>query len=228
MVIIKFSFSFKKNKQETIPQPQSPTAPLFDEDLNKNESMNTSFDVNKSSLKKSKYGLRNVVIPSDVSQEFLRIAQANTSRNIETCGILAGKLQQSVFVISHCIVPKQSGCSDTCTTEKEGELFDIIDKLDLITLGWIHTHPSQTAFLSSVDMHSQYAYQIMIPEAIAIVCAPKYNDVATFFLTPNFGVKSIGDCREGGFHMHPTNPALFEVISQFNDDFKFNFLNISF
>jgi hypothetical protein len=46
--------------------------------------------------------------------------------------------QQSVFVISHCIIPKQNGCSDTCTTEKEGELFDIIDKLDLITLGWIH------------------------------------------------------------------------------------------
>ena len=189
---------------------------------------NNSFDVNKSSLKRSKYDLRNIIQPSDLSQEFLRIAQNNTSRNIETCGILAGKLQQSVFVISHCIIPKQSGCSDTCTTEQEGELFDIIDKLDLITLGWIHTHPSQTAFLSSVDMHSQYAYQIMIPEAIAIVCAPKYNDVATFFLTPNYGIKVIGDCREGGFHLHPPTPALFEKCDHVSIDsnMKINIVDI--
>jgi hypothetical protein len=36
--------------------------------------------------------------------------------------------------------------------------------------------------------------------------------VSTFFLTPNYGVKAIGDCKEGGFHVHATNPSLFEVI----------------
>ena len=28
----------------------------------------------------------------------------------------------------------------------------------LSVLGWIHTHPTQTAFLSSVDMHTQFGY----------------------------------------------------------------------
>ena len=34
------------------------------------------------------------------------------------------------------------------------------------------THPSQTAFMSSVDLHTHYSYQVMLDEAIAIVVAP--------------------------------------------------------
>lgn len=30
--------------------------------------------------------------------------------------------------------------------------------------------------MSSVDLHTHYSYQLMMPEAIAIVCAPKYNE----------------------------------------------------
>ena len=37
------------------------------------------------------------------------------------------------------------------------------------------THPSQTAFMSSVDLHTHCSYQIMLDEAIAIVCAPKFS-----------------------------------------------------
>ena len=38
------------------------------------------------------------------------------------------------------------------------------------------THPTQTAFLSSVDLHTHFPYQQLMPEAIAIVCAPKFNE----------------------------------------------------
>lgn len=38
------------------------------------------------------------------------------------------------------------------------------------------THPTQTAFLSSVDLHTHCSYQIMLPEAIAIVCSPKFSE----------------------------------------------------
>ncbi len=37
----------------------------------------------------------------------------------------------------------------------------------------IHTHPTQSCFMSSMDLHTHVAYQQMLPEAIAIVCAPK-------------------------------------------------------
>jgi len=41
-----------------------------------------------------------------------------------------------------------------------------------MTLGWIHTHPQYDLFLSAVDLHNQIAYQMQLPEAIAIVSSP--------------------------------------------------------
>lgn len=41
---------------------------------------------------------------------------------------------------------------------------------------YLQTHPTQTSFMSSVDLHTHYSYQLMMPEAIAVVCAPKYNE----------------------------------------------------
>lgn len=43
-----------------------------------------------------------------------------------------------MFRVTHIIVPKQKGQSDSCETTHEEELFDAQDKYDLITLGWIH------------------------------------------------------------------------------------------
>ena len=40
--------------------------------------------------------------------------------------------------ITHIIMPKQVGTADSCITESEEEIFDTLDKYDLITLGWIH------------------------------------------------------------------------------------------
>lgn len=40
----------------------------------------------------------------------------------------------------------------------------------------LQTHPTQTAFLSSVDLHTHCSYQLMLPEAVAIVCSPKHKE----------------------------------------------------
>lgn len=50
-----------------------------------------------------------------------------------------------------------------------------LHRYDLLTLGWIHTHPSQSCFLSSVDLHTQYSYQLMCGESVAVVLAPRYE-----------------------------------------------------
>ncbi|ONK72870.1 uncharacterized protein A4U43_C04F24260, partial [Asparagus officinalis] len=60
-----------------------------------------------------------------------------------------------------------------CSTTNEEEIFEFQDKQSLFTLGWIHTHPTQSCFMSSIDVHTHYSYQIMLPEAIAIVMAPR-------------------------------------------------------
>ena len=91
-----------------------------------------------------------------------RYSTSNTRSGIESCGILAGSLRekQGVFVISTLIIPKQEGTSDTVQALNEEEIFDVQDKRALYPLGWIHTHPTQTCFLSSVDVHTQCGYQV--------------------------------------------------------------------
>lgn len=46
------------------------------------------------------------------------------------------------LIITHVIISKQEGTSDTCTTSNEEEIFDYQDQHNLITLGWIHVSPS--------------------------------------------------------------------------------------
>uniref|UniRef100_A0A673ZUN8 STAM binding protein like 1 n=1 Tax=Salmo trutta TaxID=8032 RepID=A0A673ZUN8_SALTR len=155
-------------------------------------------------------GLRRVVIPRDLTYKFLLLADTNTARGIETCGVLCGKLTQNEFLLTHVVVPKQSAGPDYCDMENVEELFSFQDHHSLLTLGWIHTHPTQTAFLSSVDLHTHGSYQLMLPEAIAIVCSPKHNDTGVFRLTSS-GMGEVARCRLKGFHPHSKDPPLFSI-----------------
>lgn len=162
--------------------------------------------------------LRQVIVPASLMSKFLRLAEDNTHANKETCGILAGILERDQLKITHVVVPKQTGTADSCSTNNEEEIFHYQDQHNLITLGWIHTHPTQTAFLSSVDLHTQCSYQLMMPEAIAIVCAPKYNETGYFALTPDYGMQFITNCRQTGFHPHPNDPPLFHSVNHIRVD----------
>lgn len=77
---------------------------------------------------------------------------------------MAGKLdsQQGTFSITTLIVPKQEGTSDTVQALAEEEIFEAQDSRGLYPMGWIHTHPTQTCFLSSIDVHTQCGYQASI------------------------------------------------------------------
>jgi hypothetical protein len=59
---------------------------------------------------------------------------------------------------------------------------------------------------------------IIITEAIAIVCAPSFNTTKTFILSPDFGLKEIGECQKGGFHPHTITPSLFEECDHVRED----------
>lgn len=148
--------------------------------------------------------LRSVFLPSTLRSRFLSFAAANTRRNLETCGILCGTLVSNALFISRLIIPEQTSTSDTCETTNESAIFDYCDSEDLIMLGWIHTHPSQTCFMSSRDLHTHSGYQVMLPESIAIVCAPSKNpDWGVFRLTDPPGLKTVLNCTQSGlFHPH--------------------------
>lgn len=166
--------------------------------------------------------LRTIFLPPDLRHRFLSLALPNTRANLETCGILCGTLISNALFISKLVIPDQESTSDTCETVNESGLFDYVDGEDLMVLGWIHTHPTQTCFMSSRDLHTHCGYQVMMPESIAIVCAPSKDrsventcDIAiaviangscrwgVFRLTDPPGMKSILNCNQTGlFHPH--------------------------
>ncbi|KAH6769619.1 hypothetical protein C2S52_014422 [Perilla frutescens var. hirtella] len=143
-------------------------------------------------------------IPVKIMEDFLRLARENTAKNLETCGVLAGSLKNRVFHITTLIIPKQESTSDSCQTLNEEEIFEVQDTRSLFPLGWIHTHPTQTCFMSSVDLHTHYSYQVMLPEAIAIVMAPTdtQSPHGIFHLSDPGGVSVIRSCQQRGFHPH--------------------------
>ena len=56
--------------------------------------------------------MRTVVCPIEIVAEFLKIAQPNTSKNVETCAILAGNEIDGQLAITTLIIPTQTGKSD--------------------------------------------------------------------------------------------------------------------
>lgn len=108
---------------------------------------------------------RRLIVSVELFDAFAELVRPNTVRDIETCGILAGTLvpmfklvtdlqKNNCFIVTHVIIPKQTGSSDTCAMTHEDEVFSYQEENDLLTLGWIHTHPSHQLFLSSVDLHT--------------------------------------------------------------------------
>jgi STAM-binding protein len=119
--------------------------------------------------------IRYVFLPSSLRREFLKIAEPNTKRGIEMCGMLCGSVINGALFVTCLLIPEQNCTSDTCETVNESAMLDYCINEDLLIIGWIHTHPTQTCFMSSRDLHTQAGYQVMMPESIAIVCAPKFE-----------------------------------------------------
>lgn len=97
-------------------------------------------------------------------------------------------------------------------------LFQVLDfalSSGLICVGWIHTHPSQSCFLSSIDLHTSLGYQVLCNEALAIVVAPtdhQYQPCGVFRLT-EYGIAYLKTCHRRGFHKHSdAQMPLYEVV----------------
>ncbi|RDB17318.1 AMSH-like protease sst2 [Hypsizygus marmoreus] len=152
--------------------------------------------------------LRTVTLPRGCLPRFLTLAKANTDMNMETCGLLLGRDRGGKFLVTTLLIPKQHSTSDTCTMDEEELVMQFTEERDLITLGWIHTHPSQSCFMSSVDLHTHSGFQCMLPESFAVVCAPKSNpNFGIFRLTDPPGLKTVLECTaKEAFHPHPDLP----------------------
>ncbi|XVE75041.1 hypothetical protein DITRI_Ditri12bG0065600 [Diplodiscus trichospermus] len=150
--------------------------------------------------------LQDVHISARLMEDFLELAKDNTEKDLETCGVLGAFLEKETFYVTTLIIPKQESTSNSCQAINEEEIFAIQNERSLFPVGWIHTHPSQSCFLSSIDLHTQYSYQVMVPEAFAIVLAPTdgSRSCGIFRLSDPSGMSILKECQEKGsqFHSH--------------------------
>lgn len=128
--------------------------------------------------------IRPVFLPTQLREAFLNIAADNTRKGLEMCGILCGRPVNNALFINCLLIPQQKSTPDTCETENESAMLDYCINEDLLMVGWIHTHPTQTCFMSSRDLHTQAGYQVMMPESIAIVCSPRHQPSYVISLLP--------------------------------------------
>ncbi|CAD6193554.1 unnamed protein product [Caenorhabditis auriculariae] len=145
---------------------------------------------------------KNYAIPCDLVEKFLKCCAENTKNNIQTCGVLAGRKLRDRYIITHVLVPKQSGTADYCVGQGEEEVSCILDNASLLTLGWIQTNPKSKAHMSPMDFHTQHAYQKIMKESVAVICAPAHDEVTAFTMTPR-GMEVLSECKLTGNHPHP-------------------------
>ena len=161
----------KPHISATPPAPDSPVPSTPQPSLKP-----STFTFQPSAYLESGVPLRTIFLPPTLRSTFLTLAQSNTRSNLETCGMLCGTLISNALFVSKLVVPEQESTSDTCEMLNEAALFDYVDGEDLMVLGWIHTHPTQTCFMSSRDLHTHAGYQMMMAESVAIVCAPSKGE----------------------------------------------------
>lgn len=179
--------------------------------------------------------LRTIFLPKRLRHRFVDVAEPNTAAHLETCGILCGTLIRNAFFITKLVIPEQTSTSDTCEMINEEALYTYIDAQpeDLMVLGWIHTHPTQTCFMSSRDLHTHVWYQIQMPESIAIVCSPsKEPSWGVFRLTDPPGIGAIKTCSKPGiFHPHDETHLFTDVLGRpghvlEHNDLKFEMVDL--
>lgn len=99
----------------------------------------------------------------------------------ETIGLLIGREENGVVHVEDVRLGDQTGnavhvqVSEAELTQAAIEISERLD--DQVIVGWIHTHPGLSAFMSTTDISTQLLYQSLMPNAIAIVVDPtKYGE----------------------------------------------------
>ena len=96
---------------------------------------------------------------------------SNTEREIG--GYLIGKVSKNKLIITEAIFATAES-NPTYVAFDNMMQFRIIEELERkgiseTIVGWFHTHPGHTCFMSGTDVATQQIYQALMPEAIAMV-----------------------------------------------------------
>ena len=158
------------------------------------------------------------LVPDFVVAKFKIFAENNFKAGIESLGYLFGKkvhiakYKRELWVVECLFLPLQTGTKDTCqvsSSHRAERVVELCEKSKWELVGWIHTHPTYDAFLSSVDQHMHFMWQRDNKDCVAAVVGRDGN--TQFFRLSDAGMDFIPKCTgdgPDGFHVHP--PDMFE------------------
>jgi len=159
-------------------------------------------------------------MPSALMEYFIRFAAANTRKKNETLAYVAGFIQEEdkkeVLVAKALHLPLRDGTPDSCwQTSPMLEYFDFLCTNKLVQVGWIHTHPTQTNFLSSVDLHTQHKHVTLQGDPRGLAFVVSYKDKKptwAAFRESEIGSYMLGKCRAEGHHESCAKPFFYERV----------------
>eukprot|EP00969_Alexandrium_andersonii_P198419 8763266-Alexandrium_andersonii.AAC.1 len=111
--------------------------------------------------------------------------------------------KQKITYISELFFPEQAGDKTSVWTvdgDSEVRLQEYIEESGMYIQGWIHSHPTFSAFLSSIDAHMQHGLQALNPRAIAVVTDG--DDQAHVFRLNMLGMTTCKNCTASGDAAH--------------------------
>jgi len=121
--------------------------------------------------------------------------------------MLLGEYKGGRYIVTTLLVPKQHVTRDSCKVDEEELVVQFVEGRSLFTLGWIRTHPTQSCFMTSPDLHSLSGFQKMLPASFAVVCAPTSTPTFGIFRLTDPGLQTILECNATEpFHSHPEGP----------------------
>lgn len=139
--------------------------------------------------------LRKIEVTLDAMAEMLKYDHNHHGR--ETAGLLWGTFEDGILRVSEIDVGEQEG-NAVHVEISDKALADAAIKMSMrtdnkIIVGWWHTHPGLSSFMSSTDITTQNMYQNLFPEAIGIVF-----DAVKFMQTGNpldldYGIYQVRD-----------------------------------
>lgn len=140
----------------------------------------------------------------------------------ETAGLLIGEMVGKDLYIDEIIIGAQVGNAVHVEINEEALIaatVEISEREDgKAIMGWFHTHPGMSSFMSPTDVATQRIYQALFPEAIAIVIDPIKFSETNNIEDLDFGVFRLFNGKSARMKYEVTNALEFALNSFLSSD----------
>lgn len=147
---------------------------------------------------------REIQLPGPLISAFIDKAWKNSPEN-EFMGWLTGtissrKKKPNMVVVDGLFIPLQISDA-TSVQEAPNSPFPMamlkhMESSKSVVVGWVHSHPTFSAFFSSVDQHTMWALQKDLPEAFGVVVDSK-KELRCLRLSEK-GLLEVQRCEDAG------------------------------